>query len=146
VLKVITHRLDAIMRATLLTLASAFILGALIASAAPVESDVLSGKPSVKYETTLQESERRTLGAKEIEQNALRIVKIGPEYICRSRENRALIYTYPGYGAFHYFVDPQSGLVIKVCRPPDGKITYVEQLSLGLVTLTYFGVARDFRP
>jgi hypothetical protein len=129
-------------------IATVFILAGLCAGLAPAadEREVFFGLPTVKYQVSVDDSQRTKLTSADSTKNAVRIVKIGDEYIWKARENRKLIYSYPGYGDFHYFIDPHGGGYVKIARTPDGKVTFLEYVGLGMVTITYFGSAQSFTP
>jgi len=110
------------------------------------EREVFLGLPTVKYEVSVDESQRTKLSSADSTKNAVRIVKIGDEYIWKTRENRKLIYSYAGYGDFHYFIDSQGGGYVKVARTLGGKVTFLEHVGLGMITITYFGSAQLFTP
>ena len=94
----------------------------------------------------MDESHRTKLTSADSTNNAVRIVKIGDDYIWRTRENRKLVYSYPGYGDFHYFIDPIGGGYVKIARTPAGNVTFLEHVGLGMVTITYYGSAQSFTP
>ena len=70
------------------------------------EREVFFGLPTTKYEVSVEGSQRNKLTSDDSTKNAVRIVKIGDDYIWKTQENRKLIYSYAGHGDFHYFIDP----------------------------------------
>lgn len=110
------------------------------------EREVFFGLPTTKYEVSVDESQRNKLTSDDSTKNAVRIVKIGDDYIWKTRENRKLIYSYAGHGDFHYFIDPQGNGYVKIARTPTGRVTFLEHVGLGMVTITYFGSAQSFTP
>jgi hypothetical protein len=128
--------------ATLLLLAGLCV----IPVSAADEREVFFGLPTTKYEVSVDDSQRNKLTSDDSTKNAVRIVKIGDDYIWKSRENRKLIYSYAGYGDFHYFIDPMSNGYVKIARTPTGKVMFLEHIGLGMVTFTYFGSAQSFTP
>lgn len=128
--------------ATLLLLAGLCV----IPVSAADEREVFFGLPTTKYEVSVDDSQRNKLTSDDSTKNAVRIVKIGDDYIWKTRENRKLIYSYAGYGDFHYFIDPMSNGYVKIARTPTGKVMFLEHIGLGMVTITYFGSAQSFTP
>jgi len=110
------------------------------------EREVFFGLPTIKYQVSVDESHRTKLTSADSTNNAVRIVKIGDDYIWRTRENRKLVCSYPGYGDFHYFIDPIGGGYVKIARTPAGNVTFLEHVGLGMVTITYYGSAQSFTP
>jgi hypothetical protein len=114
---------------------------------------VLSAKPSTKVESGPDASQRSVMSVLQADQFAVAIVKRGDRYFWASRESRELFHTVSG--AYHLFIDPKSGGYVKVedqsalpaaLRGGGPAIQYVEQLALGLVTVTYWGSADLFNP
>jgi hypothetical protein len=110
------------------------------------EREVFFGLPTVKYQVSVDQSERANINKADSVNNAVRIVKIGDEYIWKTRDNRKLVYSYAGQGDFHYLVDPKGGGYVKIAQAPGGKITFLEHVQLGMVTITYYGTAQSFTP
>jgi len=83
-------------------------------------------------------------------QYGLVIVKRGNSYYWASREMKPLIRTVSG--AFHYFTDPNGGGYIKVVdrrllmEKKNPRYLYMEQLTLWMQTITYWGTADAFSP
>ena len=129
-------------------IATLFLLATLCVGLAPAvdEREVFFGFPTIKYQVSVDESQRTKLTTADSTKNAVRIVKVGDDYIWKTRENRKLVYSYPGYGDFHYFIDTQGGGYVKIARTPAGKVTFLEHVGLGMVTITYFGSAQSFTP
>jgi hypothetical protein len=110
------------------------------------ERDIFYGIPTVKYEISIDGNQETKLSSAESLKNEVRIVKIGQDYVWKSRGNRKLIYTYAGHGDFHYFIDPKSGGYVKINMPSSGKVAFFEHISLGLATVTYYGNSEVFNP
>jgi hypothetical protein len=110
------------------------------------EREVFFGLPTVKYQVSVDKSERANINKADSVNNAVRIVKIGDEYIWKTRNNCKLVYSYAGYGDFHYLVDPKGSGYVKIARAPGGKITFLEHVQIGMVTITYYGSAQSFKP
>ena len=115
---------------------------------------VLDGTPSSRTSSSDEGSTDETLTEAQKNEFRLLITKLGDEYIWASREQRQL--DHYKSGAFHYFVDPTGGGYIKVFDqsvlpdfmkdPTKPRILYMEHLSLGLQTTTYWGGAESFEP
>lgn len=125
-----------------------FVLSHLVAIPvlATEERDIFYGIPTIKYEVSIDGNQKTKLSSAESLKNEVRIVKIGDDYLWKSRGNRKLIYSYTGKGDFHYFIDPTGGGYVKISMPPSGKVAFFEHISLGLATVTYYGNSEVFNP
>ncbi len=113
---------------------------------------VLSARPTVKVESNAASTERVQLSDAEQEQFRLVIKTRDGRYYWMSREGREVIHH--ASGAFHYFIDPtgsgyvkvfDTGLVPEFLRDPGPRVQYLEHVTLGLGTITYWGATDDFR-
>ena len=110
------------------------------------ERDIFYGLPTIKYEVSIDGNQETKLSSAESLKNEVRIVKIGQDYVWKSRGNRKLIYSYSGHGDFHYFIDPTNGGYVKINVLSSGKVAFYEHISLGLATVTYYGNSEVFNP
>lgn len=104
---------------------------------------ILSGAPDIQTKSTVEESVRIEMDSVKKKNHRVIIIKDGEEYIWESRERRKLIRS--THGPFILFIDPTGGGYIKVA-PSEGKMIYMEHLSQGLNTFTYWGVVEHFEP
>lgn len=104
---------------------------------------ILSGLPDIQTKSTVEESVRIEMDSVKKKNHRVIIVKDGDEYIWESRERKKLIRS--TQGPFTLFIDPTGGGYIKVA-PSEGKLIYMEHLSQGLSTFTYWGVVEHFEP
>jgi hypothetical protein len=104
---------------------------------------ILSGLPDIQTKSTVEESVRVEMDSVKKKNHRVIIVKDGDEYIWESRERRKLIRS--TQGPFTLFIDPTGGGYIKVALS-EGKMIYMEHLSQGWNTFTYWGVVEHFEP
>lgn len=104
---------------------------------------VLHGRPSVQSRDSMEDSVHVSLDEIQKTKHRVIISKEGEEYIWETRDRKKLVHTTEG--AFDLFTDPKGGGYIKITRS-DGKFYYMEHLSLGLNTFTYWGVADHYTP
>ncbi len=113
---------------------------------------VLSARPTVKVESNAASTQRFQLSDAEQEEFRVVITIRDGRYYWISREGRELIHHRSG--AFHYFIDPTGGGFVKVfdtgflpesLRDPGPRVQYLEHVTLGLETITYWGASEDFR-
>lgn len=104
---------------------------------------VLSGIPDIQTKSSAEESIRIEVDS--VKKKGLRVViiKDGDDYFWETREHKKLIRS--TQGSFILFIDPTGGGYVKVI-PMEGKVIYMEHLSHGLETFTYWGVAEHFEP
>ena len=119
--------------------------------AAQAESTVaLYGSPLVKIESGQDGTELVSMSPSQRQEFHVGIVKRDGRYFWSTREDRELLHTQSG--AYHLFIDPLGGGYVKVevtsllLPDSDTPIRYIEHLSLGLATLTYWGTAEAFAP
>ncbi len=110
---------------------------------AAAKTFILSGLPDIQIKSTVEESVRIEMDSVKKKNHRVIIVKDGDEYYWESRERRKLIRS--TQGPFTLFIDPTGGGYIKVA-PAEGKMIYMEHLSQGLSTFTYWGVVEHFEP
>ncbi|MCG3116210.1 MAG: hypothetical protein LLH30_11065 [Candidatus Manganitrophus sp. SA1] len=104
---------------------------------------ILSGAPDIQTKSTVEESVRIEMDSVKKRNHRVIIIKDGDEFYWESREKRKLIRSIQG--PFTLFIDPTGGGYIKV-TPSEGKMIYMEHLSQGLNTFTYWGVVEHFEP
>ncbi|MCG3110855.1 MAG: hypothetical protein MCM46_03420 [Candidatus Manganitrophus sp. SB1] len=104
---------------------------------------ILSGAPDIQTKSTVEESVRIEMDSVKKKNHRVIIIKDGDEFYWESREKRKLIRSIQG--PFTLFIDPTGGGYIKVA-PSEGKMIYMEHLSQGLNTFTYWGVVEHFEP
>ncbi len=113
---------------------------------------VLSVRPTVKVESNAASTQRFQLSDAEQEEFRVVITIRDGRYYWISREGRELIHHRSG--VFHYFIDPTGGGYVKVfdtglvpesLRDPGPRFQYLEHVTLGLETITYWGASDDFR-
>lgn len=104
---------------------------------------ILSGLPDIQTKSTVEESVRIEMDSVKKKNHRVIIVKDGDKYYWESRERRELIRS--TQGPFTLFIDPTGGGYIKVASA-EGKLVYMEHLSQGLSTFTYWGVVEHFEP
>ncbi len=114
--------------------------------------EVLSVRPTVKVESNAASTQRFQLSDAEQEEFRVVITTRDGRYYWISREGRELIHHRSG--VFHYFIDPTGGGYVKVVdtgllpeslRDPGPRVQYLEHVTLGLHTITYWGASEDFR-
>ena len=103
----------------------------MVPTVAAAEREVFFALPTIKYEVSADNSRRTKLSSMDSSKNAIRIAKIGDDYVWKTRENRKLIYSYDGFGEFHYFIDPKGGGYVKIERTPSGKTHSWSMSALG---------------
>ena len=105
----------------------------IILSAEPLT--VIIGTPFLKATNSINGSDQVNIGGNEANQYALSIIRHNDSYLWASRENKKLLYSRSG--VFHNFIAPGSGY-IRVTESDKGCI-YMEHLTLGLSSITYWG-------
>ena len=128
--------------------ATAVIIACFIATVAlgVEEIPVFSGQPTVQYQVDIKTSQKTRLSPDDTARNVLVIVKIGEDYIWKTRGNRRVIHIVPEAGDAHYFIDPEGGGYVKIMVKPDGTFAYLEQVGLEMTSFIYFGSAKMFTP
>lgn len=104
---------------------------------------VLSGAPDIQIKSTVEESVRIEMDSVKKKNHRVIIIKDGDDYYWETRERKKLIRS--TQGPFILFIDPTGGGYIKVVSA-EGKMIYMEHLSQGLSTFTYWGVVEHFEP
>lgn len=129
-------------------IAATFLITCLFAGAASGidEAVVFSGQPTVQYQVDINKSQRTRLSPDDSTRNVLVIVKIGEDYVWKTRGNRRMIHIIPEAGDAHYFIDPEGGGYVKIMARPDGTYIYLEQVGMDMTSFIYFGSARTFTP
>jgi hypothetical protein len=108
------------------------------------ETEIFVGVPTVKYDVSVNDYKQTKLTPSQAADNAVRISKVGNDYFWKSRDNRPLVYSQSG--DFSLFVEPGGAGYVKITKAPTGEITFLEHVSLGLMTITYYGAAESFEP
>lgn len=110
---------------------------------------VLDAVPFVRVDADPDSTSRSTRG---LEPQRVTIIKTGEDYLWATRENRRLIRFRSG--AYDYFIEPMGGGMVKVDWisagipdpvEPDGS-PFFEHVSLGMATITYWGVSPVYEP
>jgi hypothetical protein len=129
------------------------------ARSAPETRDriVLKAQPATRVIADASNATRTDLSVSEAEQNQILIMERNGRYYWTSRagpgEDREL--THVVSGAYHFFIDVRGGGYVKVVDQrklspgftstgPD--IQYLEHITNGLMTLTYWGNSDRFEP
>jgi hypothetical protein len=103
---------------------------------------VFEGRPQVRVDSDGKETKLTELSTSAGEKFACRIVRKGRGYAWASRENRRLDRVQAG--DVTYYVSPEGSGYVKVLevrqRAAEG-FDYLEQVSTGLKTITYWGRA-----
>lgn len=108
------------------------------------ETIVFEGMPLVRNSASVENSiNERVKGEKQINYKLI-ITKEGKNYIWFSREKKKLKYS--KRGALHYFINPEGRGYIKISKARGGKYLYLEHMSRGLQTITYWGTADKLKP
>ncbi len=115
-----------------------FILVFLFISAEAYSQDVVFiGIPVVKNSSSHDESTNKKIQDQDQVTYKLTIVKEGDEYYWSSRSDKPL--KYKKNGPFHYFYDDSGASYIKIMEAEEGKYIYMEHISLGFKTISYWG-------
>lgn len=104
---------------------------------------VLNGTPLVQQKGTIENSENYQLSENQKNEYRVLIVKNDDGYFWESRERRPLIKEQSG--AFSIFIEPGGAGYIKVIES-NGTFLYMEHMSIGFQTLTYWGVSDNYKP
>jgi hypothetical protein len=105
----------------------------------PPNATALEGLPSLRVETTPEETTRRQLDSKEAAASRLRIQIKDGSFYWSSRDDRRLTLT--AAGEFTYLSSTEPGLYVRIRRLSD-RLTYLEHLDTTLGTVTYWGELR----
>lgn len=103
------------------------------------ESIVFEGAPDIKGVNTLQDVFNEPVNDENKKTSRLVITKENGQYIWFSREKNKLRFYKDDN--FIYFVREDRPDYIKISKPPqsEGKYIYMEHMSDGMKTLTYWG-------
>ncbi|HUS08443.1 MAG TPA: hypothetical protein VMZ52_19215 [Bryobacteraceae bacterium] len=119
------------------------ICAAFLTAATPEETVVFAGVPSVRVDTAGLDPDARRLSPEDGKKYACRIVARKKKFYWASRGDKELIRSEAG--DFTYFISPEGTGYIKIYKgtpggaAPNSLFGYLEQLSSGLKTVTYFG-------
>lgn len=105
----------------------------------PAGATALQGLPTVRVDTTADETKRHALTPKERIEHGLSITVTGGRYFWTSRHNEEL--TLRPSGEFTYLTTANPGRYVRLRRIND-RLTYVEHLDMGSRSVTYFGELR----
>ena len=105
----------------------------------PDGATALEGSPTVRVETTVDETKRHALTIKEANQHGLSISVIDGRYFWTSHHNEEL--TARPSGEFLYLTTASPGQYVRLRRIND-RLTYVEHVDIGAGSVTYFGELR----
>jgi hypothetical protein len=105
----------------------------------PAGTTALQGVPTVRVDTTIDETTRRALTPKEANEQGLSITVNRGRYFWTSRQNEEL--TIRSSGEFTYLTTANPGQYVRLRRIND-RLTYVEHLDIGSRSVTYFGELR----
>lgn len=109
------------------------------------EMIVFEGTPIIKNVANPAETFNQPVKGEEQINYKLIITKEGDNYIWFSREKNKLKHNNDGY--FDYFVRENRSDYIKIGIAPEGslhKYLYIEHLTDGMKTITYWGYADEF--
>jgi hypothetical protein len=111
------------------------------------------GRPTTKVESNDTKTVRTVLTKSAQAECAVTIIQHDGRYFWASREDRELVHT--SSGTFHYFTAPDGAGYVKVfdthsvpraMRPPGPRFRFMEHVSLGLWTITYWGATETCAP
>lgn len=108
------------------------------------ETIVFEGTPLVRNSSSAEEAKNELVQGESQTNYKLIISKEGDEYVWFSREKKKL--TRIRSDAFDYFVNPEGSGYIKIAKDENGKYLYMEHMSFGLQTITYWGTSETFKP
>ncbi len=104
---------------------------------------VLNGLPLIQNKASFENSSNAKMTESQSNEYRLLIIKHGDNYFWASRNNKQLILRISG--AFHIFIEPGGAGYIKIMNSDEGAL-YMEHMSIGLQTVTYWGMASSFNP
>ena len=119
------------------------VLSFFSARPATAKTLALSGVPDIQIKSSVEESVRIEMDSVKKTNHRVVVIKDGDQYYWETRDHRKL--TRSVQGRFTLFIDPTGGGYIKVF-PSEGKMIYMEHISQGLETFTYWGVVEHFEP
>lgn len=103
---------------------------------------VFSGVPVARSSASIEDCSYTVLADEQREESRLVIMKTQAGYQWSSRENRPLIPQESD--EFTYFIEPSGAGYITIEKGKDNYV-YMEHISLGLETLTYWGMSDGFK-
>ena len=116
------------------------------------ETIVFSGAPFARVLSNHEGTERAELDETQAEEYRVMIVKRDGQYFWASRENTPLMHFPVLDSGFHWFISTGSGYVkmVDVSTLPgyedSNLIFYIEHMTDGLGTVTYWGIAQGLSP
>jgi hypothetical protein len=128
------------------------VAAALLLVAPAAAQNVLDAEPTVRIDSAENAATRRVLPDLERAKNRVIIVKRDGKYLWASREGRELIHRVSGM--FHCFIDPTGGGYVKILdshevplklRTPGPRYRFMEHVTEGLGSITYWGGTDDFQ-
>jgi hypothetical protein len=108
------------------------------------ETIVFEGTPLIKNSASAEGTNNEQVQGEDQTNYKLIITKEGNEFIWFSREKKKLKHVKSG--AFDYFVNLDGSGYIKITKAENGKYLYLEHMSIGLQTITYWGISEKFEP
>ena len=115
----------------------AVVLAASAVFAVAADEVVFEGQPQVRIDSDGHETKKAEFSKEAV----CRVEKHGRHYVWASRDNRRLDRV--DAGDFVYYISLEGSGYVKVRQKPgpSGSFDYLEQLSTGLTTVTYWGKA-----
>ncbi|GEM_PF-2537060 len=107
-------------------------------SISTVSNVVFRGLPLKKDMSDFEGTEQVSLEGKDRVEYRLIITKQGRKFFWESRENHELLISRSG--EFYNFVDPKGAGYIRIAKV-EGKLFYMEHLTIGFKNITYWGYA-----
>jgi hypothetical protein len=109
---------------------------------------VFHGRPAVRIQEDGVQRSVNALAAQEAAGFECVVSRIGDAYYWASRENRPMIrnegpgyvtYVSPDGSGYVKILKPEMKSVVSMLKPTEAAFDYLEHMSLGLSTMTYFG-------
>jgi len=104
---------------------------------------VLKGTPIIQNKSSVEESGNFPLTESQQAESRLIITKKGQKYYWTTRQDREL--TKHESGMYTIFLETKGAGYVKAMKTAD-KVIYMEHLSIGLETITYWGTADYLKP
>jgi hypothetical protein len=114
-----------------------FVVFFFITAVSYSQAIVFQGAPFVKNSSSHEETANEKLEGPGQVMHKLTIIKEDDSYYWGSRDKKPL--EYKKNGSFHYFYDPLGASYIKIFKAEEGKYLYLEHVSLGFKTISYWG-------
>ena len=108
-----------------------------IAGCSFAEKVVFEGNPLYKCSSSYDQDIRDKIEGEAQTNHKVIITKDNSGYLWSSREKKYLEHNLSGI--YHYFVNPLGSGYIKITKNEDGRYSYMEQMTIGLQTITYWG-------